>query len=187
MVLNPSELYINRSLRKLARKRLFEITVDHAFASVINHCSLPRTVEGEEETGTWITEDIKGAYCELHRQGFAHSIEAWQDGELVGGLYGVALGKVFYGESMFSRASGASKIAFTTLVQQLAAWGYELIDCQMHSQYLASFGSEDITREEFEQRLKDLIPGDLIENWRKGAHQPHNWRKEWAQAEHGFG
>lgn len=120
-----------------------------AFNEVINSCAKPRA----DDAGTWITADIKQAYNELHRLGIAHSVEAWQDGELVGGLYGVALGQVFFGESMFHSRTDASKVAFVTLVERLKCWGYQLIDCQVHTHHLTSLGAEEIDRDYFIQLL----------------------------------
>lgn len=150
-VLFPERLNISRSLRKTLRKRPFRITLDNAFAEVIEACSEPR--EGQD--GTWITEEMKQAYLHLHHIGFAHSAECWDGDTLVGGLYGVSLGHVFFGESMFARRSDASKIAFVHLVEQLKDWGFGLIDCQVHTGHLASLGAEDIPREKFLGLLDD--------------------------------
>lgn len=144
-VLFPNEFKIARSLRKTLRKHPFRVTLDTAFAAVIDACSEPRS----HDAGTWITEEMKQAYVQLHRIGFAHSVECWEDEELVGGLYGVSMGKVFFGESMFSRRTDASKVGFAHLVEQLKNWGFGLIDCQVHSGHLASLGAEDIPRDEF--------------------------------------
>jgi len=145
LVLFPDKLIISRSLRKTMRKNIFSITFDQAFNEVISACADPR----KDEAGTWITAEIKNAYNQLHRAGFAHSIEAWIDDELVGGLYGVALGQVFFGESMFHTRTDASKVAFATLVQYLKSWDYRLIDCQVHTTHLESFGAQEIEREDF--------------------------------------
>ncbi len=144
-VLFPDDLNVSRSLRKTLKKELYNVTLDTAFAEVMDACAEPR----DDDAGTWITDEMKDAYYDLHQQGHAHSVEAWQDDELVGGLYGVAIGKVFFGESMFTRRSDASKVAFVHLVQQLKNWGYALIDCQVHSGHLASFGAANIPRAEF--------------------------------------
>lgn len=144
-VLFPERLRVSRSLRKTLRKRRFEVTLDTAFADVIEACSEPRP----DQDGTWITEEMKQAYIRLHEIGFAHSAECWEQGRLVGGLYGVSLGRVFFGESMFARRSDASKVAFVHLVEQLKAWDFLLIDCQVHTAHLASLGAEDIARERF--------------------------------------
>jgi leucyl/phenylalanyl-tRNA--protein transferase len=148
-----AELHIGRTLRKTLRKRAFEITADTAFAAVIERCSEPRL----GQSGTWITDEMKQAYIALHRMGLAHSVESWREGELVGGLYGVALGRMFFGESMFSRASDASKVAFVHLVRQLIAWDFPLIDCQMRTDLLASFGARPMPRSEFTRRVTELV------------------------------
>jgi len=149
LVLFPEHLAVSRSLRKKLRKNSLLVTFDKVFDDVINACAKPRA----EDAGTWITADIKQAYNELHRLGIAHSVEAWQDGELVGGLYGLALGQVFFGESMFHSRTDASKVAFVTLVEQLKYWGYQLVDCQVHTHHLTSLGAEEIDREIFIQLL----------------------------------
>jgi len=145
LVLFPDKLALSRSLRKTIRKKMFFVTYDLAFNEVITNCAKPR----EDEAGTWITADIKSAYNELHRRGIAHSVETWFDGELVGGLYGVALGQVFFGESMFHTMTDASKVAFVTLVEDIKHWGYQLVDCQVHTQHLVSLGAEEISRDQF--------------------------------------
>jgi leucyl/phenylalanyl-tRNA--protein transferase len=152
-VLLPAELHIGRSLRKTLRKRPYEVRADTAFAEVVARCADPRP----GQAGTWITEEMKQAYIGLHVLGLAHSVESWHDGELVGGLYGVALGRVFFGESMFARASDASKVAFVHLVRQLVAWDFGLIDCQMRTDLLASFGARDMPRTQFTRRVAELV------------------------------
>lgn len=152
LVLFPENLYISRSLDKTLRKRPFDIHYDRAFDRVMTACAAPR----HEAGGTWITEEMKLAYQNLHRLGFAHSFEAWLDGELVGGLYGIAIGQVFFGESMFHTKTDASKVAFVHMARQLTAWGYRLIDCQVRSEHLLSLGAEDIPREDFQTLLKRL-------------------------------
>lgn len=158
LVLFPEKLVISRSLRKTLRKNIFAVTFDRAFTEVVAACANPR----KDAAGTWITTEIHQAYSRLHRAGYAHSVEAWLDDELVGGLYGVALGQVFFGESMFHTRTDASKVAFATLVQQLNAWGYQLIDCQVHTQHLESFGAEQIDRAYFAKLLDRFcaIPAD---------------------------
>ncbi|MCW8888675.1 MAG: leucyl/phenylalanyl-tRNA--protein transferase [Gammaproteobacteria bacterium] len=149
-VIFPKELKISKSLSKTLRKKIYRVTLDKAFDEVIEGCSQPRPTDDEEaEPGTWITDEMKQAYSELHRAGFAHSVEAWFEGELVGGLYGISMGKVFFGESMFARRSDASKVAFATLVGQLINWEFQLIDCQIASGHLSRFGAIDISREQF--------------------------------------
>lgn len=153
MVLFPDEFRMPRSLAKRLRRRDYEIRLDSAFAEVMRECSKPRS----EDAGTWITEEMIAAYCELHRLGYAHSVETWIDGKLAGGLYGVSLGRAFYGESMFARVSDASKIAFAHLVRQLSRWQFGLIDCQMNTAHLARFGAREITRAEFSLKLTELV------------------------------
>jgi leucyl/phenylalanyl-tRNA---protein transferase len=153
MVLFPSEFKISRSLRKTLLKNNYEVRVDSAFEQVMRACALPR--DGQD--GTWIQEDIIQAYVRLHHMGLAHSIETWMEGELVGGLYGVSLGRMFYGESMFSRKTDASKIALAHLTAQLKRWHFGMIDCQMNTPHLASMGAREIPRREFIMRLQELI------------------------------
>ena len=168
MVLIPAELKISRSLGKRLRnltkagKGNFEIRIDTAFERVMRACAAPR--EGHD--GTWITDDMIAAYTALYRCGSAHSVETWINGELDGGLYGVALGRMFYGESMFTRATDASKIALAHLVRQLDRWGFGLIDCQMNTSHLASFGAREIPRADFVRRLKVLV----------NCEPPHSWQ-----------
>ena len=154
LVLTPATLHVGRSLRKALRKKPYEIRLDTAFVQVIDACA--RTSR-PGQNGTWITRDMRAAYVELHRRGFAHSAEAWQGQRLVGGLYGVCLGGVFFGESMFAYASDASKLAFVTLVRQLAVWGVDLIDCQEHTEHLASLGAEEWPRFLFLQALERAV------------------------------
>lgn len=149
MVLPPDELKVSRSLRKVMRQGRFRVTLDQDFPAVIRACAAPRAYAH----GTWITEAISEAYIELHRRGIAHSVEAWQGDELVGGLYGLAMGRLFFGESMFSRATDASKVAFATLVEYLQGTGFALIDCQMHTRHLESLGAREISRAEFARYL----------------------------------
>ncbi|HJT52008.1 MAG TPA: leucyl/phenylalanyl-tRNA--protein transferase [Nitrosospira sp.] len=153
MVLLPKELRVTRSLGKSLKRGNYEIRVDSAFDEVIRGCAAPRG----GHCGTWIHEEMISAYRRLHEIGLAHSVETWVNQELVGGLYGVAIGKVFFGESMFSRVSDASKIAFVHLVRQLDHWGFGMIDCQMKTTHLASFGAREIPREDFSQKLKELV------------------------------
>ncbi|MGZ8241665.1 MAG: leucyl/phenylalanyl-tRNA--protein transferase [Methylobacter sp.] len=145
LVLFPDKLYISRSLRKTMRKQIFTVTIDQAFDKVIAACAKPR----KEGAGTWITKEINEVYNELHQLGIAHSAEAWLNDELVGGLYGVTLGRVFFGESMFHTKTDASKVVFASLVEQLKSWNYQLIDCQMHTPHLESLGAQEIDRNYF--------------------------------------
>lgn len=153
MVLFPRELKISRSLRKRMRRKDYEVRFDTAFAAVMRDCAAPR----EDHGGTWITREVIDGYCRLHELGLAHSVETWIDGELAGGLYGVALGRVFYGESMFTCVNDASKIAFAHLVRQLERWQFGIIDCQMRTAHLASFGAHEISRSEFRRHLDQLV------------------------------
>ena len=150
LVLFPEQLNVSQSLRKTLKKQKYTVTIDQAFTQVIRACAQPR----QAESGTWITDDIENAYSALHKLGVAHSAEAWLDGVLVGGLYGVAIGQVFFGESMFHTATDASKVAFATLVAKLKSWDYKLIDCQVHSTHLASLGAVEIDRTEFNHLIK---------------------------------
>lgn len=162
MVLFPGELKISRSLRKTLKKDNYEIRVDNAFSEVMQACAAPRG----EQPGTWIHAEMISAYTALHEMGVAHSVEVWMRGELMGGLYGVAQGKVFFGESMFSRIPDTSKIAFVHLVKQLERWGFHMIDCQMKTTHLASLGGREISREEFGQKLKELVNyTERVEKW----------------------
>jgi leucyl/phenylalanyl-tRNA--protein transferase len=153
MVLFPAELKISRSLRKALQKHDYRISVDCSFDQVIAACAMPR----RNQSGTWVNPGMIQAYQELHRMGHAHSVETWMDGKLAGGLYGVALGGVFFGESMFSRSTNASKIAFVHLVKQLARWRFGIIDCQMKTAHLASLGAREIPRREFTRTVEELI------------------------------
>lgn len=163
MVLYPEELYTSRSLRKLLRKEPFQVTFDTCFSEVIEACSESRA----GMAGTWITDSMKSAYIALHDAGTAHSVEVWSNRRLVGGLYGVAKGKVFFGESMFSRQDNASKVAFVYLVEQLKRWGFQLIDCQVSSEHLISLGASEISRKKFSQHLKSWVTAEnTCEQWK---------------------
>jgi leucyl/phenylalanyl-tRNA---protein transferase len=164
LVLFPDKLNISRSLSKTLRKQPFQIRYDSAFYRVVKACAEPRS----EESGTWITDDMLQAYLTLHHLGVAHSFEAWQDGQLVGGLYGIAIGQVFFGESMFHRKTDASKVVFAHLIQQLTAWDYQLIDCQVSSEHLLSLGAEDIPRSRFTE---------LLTKFCDRPPQPQAWQK----------
>lgn len=153
MVLFPEELKVSKSIRRVIRKGMFRVTFNQNFEQVIQHC---KTIDRKEQSGTWITDEMKKAYIELHKIGWAKSVEVWQfldsarnDRELVGGLYGVDLGTVFCGESMFSKVSNASKVAFIYLVERLEKENYKLIDCQVYNEHLASLGAREIPRNEF--------------------------------------
>lgn len=161
MVLPAAALHVPRSLAKTMRRGTYRVTLDSAFREVVQACA---SMDRPGQEGTWITNEMIAAYQELHRLGFAHSVEAWEDGALVGGLYGVSLGSAFFGESMFSRAPDASKVAFVTLVKDLARRGITLIDCQVHTDHLARFGAEEWPRE----RFLDALDVALRDPTRKG-------------------
>ena len=171
MVFKPSELHISRSLRRLLRKSHYRVTFDHAFSSVIHQCASPRS----EEEGTWITRDMEEAYIRFHDAGHAHSVEVWEEEDLVGGLYGVAIGSIFFGESMFSLRSNTSKIAVTALATRLQQWGFQLIDCQQHTRHLESLGAKVISRKDFVEQLN-----------RYCSIQPSgaNWEQSWQWNDH---
>jgi leucyl/phenylalanyl-tRNA--protein transferase len=160
-VLPPQEIHISRSLAKLLRQARFRVTFDQAFADVIQGCAGPRNYTD----GTWITSPMQAAYIELHERGVAHSVEVWKDDELVGGLYGLAIGRIFFGESMFSRTDNASKVGFATLVRHLHDWGFVLIDCQMPTQHLQSFGARPISREKFARYLQLYLDQPTVADW----------------------
>lgn len=153
-ILNTGELHISKSMRKFLRKHTFSVTVDSAFEDVIMACAdVPR----KEQEGTWIVPEMEQAYIDLHRLGYAHSVEVWDKGELVGGLYGVSLGHAFFGESMFSRVSNASKTAFILLSIALREKEYPLIDCQVYTSHLEQFGAVEVERDYFLERLEEEL------------------------------
>lgn len=153
-VVYPDKLKVSKSMRKVLRDNPFQITYNQEFEMVINNCG--NINRKGQSGGTWITRDMKKAYIDLHHAGFAHSVEVWEkeNGELVGGLYGVALGRCFSGESMFAKVSNASKAGFITLVKKLETLGFDLIDCQTHSNHLESLGGEYMTRQDFMNYLR---------------------------------
>ncbi len=150
LVLFPGQLHISRSLARTLRRRHFTVTLDTAFEQVIRECAAPRA----GQAGTWITPEMQAAYIRMHKLGHAHSVECWQQGRLVGGLYGLAMGRVFFGESMFTRVADASKVGFVTLVRQLQRRDYRLIDCQVHTGHLESLGATMLPRSEFTRLLE---------------------------------
>jgi leucyl/phenylalanyl-tRNA--protein transferase len=152
MILRPRALHVSASLRKRLRKRDYEVRADTAFAAVMQGCAAPRP----DQPGTWITRRMRAAYGRLHEAGHAHSIETWIDGALAGGLYGVAIGRAFFGESMFATCADASKIALVHLVRQLDRWGFGLVDCQMKTAHLASLGAVEIPRRAFVAEVAQL-------------------------------
>jgi len=153
-VLRPEDMHLGRSLKKVLRKAVFTVTLDQAFARVVHACkATPRP--GQD--GTWITEDMEHAYVHLHELGYAHSVEVWAGDELVGGLYGVALGGFFAGESMFSWAPDASKTGLAWLVRQLQIWGFELVDAQVRTETLARFGAIEVSRSSYLDEIRRLV------------------------------
>ncbi len=169
MVLFCAELKLSRSLGKNLRNKGYEVRIDSAFSRVIKACAGPR----KGEPGTWIGKEMQAAYVALHRAGHAHSFETWQEGRLVGGLYGVAIGRAFFGESMFSRATDASKVALVRLVETLRERGTPMIDCQQRTPLLASLGAREIPRRQFLRRLAALVNYDeLPEKWTRREAAP---------------
>lgn len=160
-VLFPDELHVSRSLRKVLRQQCYQVSFDRDFAAVIQACAAPR----DYADGTWITTPMQQAYLQLHQLGIAHSVEVWQDDKLVGGLYGLAMGRLFFGESMFSRADNASKVGFATLVERMRAWGFVLIDCQMPSHHLHNFGARAISRNAFADYLRQYLDQPSNADW----------------------
>ena len=183
MVLIPGEFKTSRSLAKILRRSNYEVRCDTAFEQVMRSCAASRAKNRTAQAGTWIGEDIIAAYCALHLQGYAHSVEIWMpkkllqleiesetrlgtdELELVGGLYGVSIGRMFYGESMFSDVSNASKIALAHLAKQLQRWQFGMIDCQMNTPHLATLGAREIPRSEFIVRLQELIHCAPLTHW----------------------
>lgn len=151
LILVPKEVRVSRSLKQTIRKGIYEVTIDAAFDRVVSGCA---EVHRERDGRTWITRDMHDAYVRLHRCGVAHSVESWHGEELAGGLYGVALGGAFFGESMFARETDASKVAFVSLLQRLAQWGFELIDCQVTTEHLMRLGAKNVARSTFLQMLR---------------------------------
>ena len=163
-ILYPADLHISRSLRKSLRTQGFAVTADRAFDDVIQRCAESRNAR----EGTWITSGMQEAYCTLHRMGYAHSVETWQNDQLVGGLYGLAIGKAFFGESMFSQITDASKTALVALSVSLTASGYHFIDCQVVSEHLNSLGAKAVPRYRFSSELKQAVETPVNET-------PWNW------------
>ena len=152
MVLYPNKLRVSKSMRNVINQNKYSVTFDKSFSEVIDNC---KTIFRADQGGTWITSDMKKSYLELHAKGIAHSVEVWDGEELVGGLYGVNVGKVFCGESMFSKKSNTSKLAFIALVRKLEEENYFMIDCQLYTNHLASLGAEEISRDIFLEELND--------------------------------
>jgi leucyl/phenylalanyl-tRNA--protein transferase len=154
-VLFPDELKISKTIKPLLNRNEFEFSINKSFTAVIHQC---KKTKRPGQKGTWITDEVEKAYCKMHELGYANSAEVWKDGELVGGLYGIRLGKMFFGESMFSKVSNASRYCFIKYVQQLKEEGVQLIDCQVYTEYLESFGARMISRKDFIQLLQNLLP-----------------------------
>ena len=165
MVLIPGEFRVSRSLAKSLRDTAYEARFDSAFEQVMRACAAPRN----GQRGTWIHEDMIAAYSALHALGYAHSVEVWRDDMLVGGLYGIAIGRMFYGESMFSAVPNGSKIALAHLTRQLDRWRFGMIDCQMNTPHLASLGAREIPRGEFIAKLQELVNCAPIPHWQFDA------------------
>ena len=153
-VLHLEDFHVSRSLRKTLRKAIFQVTADRAFDEVIAACA---TVSREGQNGTWITPEMQQAYCDLHGLGYAHSVETWFEGKLVGGIYGVSLGKAFFGESMFHRKTDASKVALTALVEKLKSWDFHFLDAQMTTEHMMSLGAREVSRRVFLKQLRSAL------------------------------
>jgi leucyl/phenylalanyl-tRNA--protein transferase len=167
-VIYPDAVHISRRLRRRLKQGLFTITSDQAFEEVIEACSGPR----RDQDGTWITPEMLKAYVHLHELGVAHSVEVHMDGELAGGIYGLALGRMFFGESMFSKRDDASKIALVALCHQLQQWGFSLLDCQVSNPHLLSMGAQEVSRETFEGYLSTASDQD---QWRQEFNDTNHW------------
>jgi leucyl/phenylalanyl-tRNA--protein transferase len=154
MILVPSKFKYSRSLKQKIKKDSYKVTMDSAFESVIMHCA---SVHNKSDGATWITDEMMEAYIQLHRSGVAHSVETWLDDKLVGGLYGISLGSAFFGESMFAKKSDASKVAFVFLIQQLQKWEFTLIDCQITTAHLKTFGAHEVSRKKFMTLLESAL------------------------------
>ncbi len=160
LVLYPAELKISRSLKKIFKQGVFEVTMDRAFEEVITECAQVRL---ENHEGTWIVDDMAQAYCRLHDSGLAHSVEAWQDNRLAGGLYGVSLGSCFFGESMFTRVTNASKVALVALAQHLKPLDFAFIDCQITTAHLTRFGAREISRARYLGELAEALKAATLQ------------------------
>ncbi|PHS71679.1 MAG: leucyl/phenylalanyl-tRNA--protein transferase [Cycloclasticus sp.] len=161
MVLRPAEIHLSKSLQKVLKKAEFNCTYDRDFSAVIQACA-----QRSDEEGTWITGSMKKAYQALHAIGYAHSIEVWKNNQLVGGLYGVAIGQFYFGESMFSRCSNASKVGFAFLMENLQEWQYQYVDCQLQSNHLETLGAYEISRNDFSTLLDKYCPRKVsIDAW----------------------
>jgi len=154
LVLYPEEIRVSKTLKKIIKKKMFHVTMDSAFVQVINQCAKIRL---QNNQGTWVVKEMIDAYCKLHESGFAHSVEAWYQGELAGGLYGVSLGRCFFGESMFTRVSNASNVVLVKLVEYLNALSFDMIDCQLTTEHLLRFGAREIPRVSFLKQLEESL------------------------------
>lgn len=176
MILKPSSFHLSRSLRKRLRQNAFSLALDHDFEAVIARCA---SVARDDQPGTWITQAMQQAYVAMHQLGFAHSIEVYRDGDLVGGLYGIKLGKVFFGESMFSQTSDASKVALFMLCALSETLSIAIIDCQMQTNHLASLGAQTVARETFEQYLPGASQQPIGQSWHKPPQSLASWRGQY--------
>jgi leucyl/phenylalanyl-tRNA--protein transferase len=168
-VMYPAHLKISKSMNQVLKKQVFTITFDANFEGVMKAC---QTIRRQGQSGTWITDDMLAAYSELHRLGFAHSVEAWQGSELVGGLYGVSLGSAFFGESMFAKVSNASKAAYITLVKKLEKLDFQLIDCQVYTEHLDSLGAVNIPRTHFITQVNQALQSATLQgNWNEKLYE----------------
>jgi len=172
MVLFTDKVKLSKSLKKTLRTSSLTITFDRAFEQVISSCSQPRSDLAEDNNGTWIHPEMIAAYVKLHQLGHAHSVECWQQDKLVGGLYGIAIGKVFFGESMFSHVRDSSKMALVALCQQLQRWDFKFIDCQVYSDHLASLGAQELPQSEFSHYLKEFCPQQHSHIWQLDSDLP---------------
>jgi len=171
-VLLPERVHISSRTRRRYNSGCYSVTADSAFAGVMAACAEPR----DGVAGTWITAELTASFCELHRRGISHSVEVWQGEELVGGIYGMALGKVFFGESMFSRAVDASKIALVALCQHLQRWSFGLLDCQVTNPHLLSMGAQEMPRHEFESRISSLVARPATsDHWQNSFETAKRW------------
>ncbi|MDH4276428.1 MAG: leucyl/phenylalanyl-tRNA--protein transferase, partial [Gammaproteobacteria bacterium] len=161
LVLFPNEFKASHSMRRSFRRAAYRVSFDQAFRQVLQKCAEPRP--GQD--GTWLSTEMQEAYTELHHQGWAHSVEVWEDSELVGGVYGIAIGAAFFGESMFSRRDDTSKIALWYLVRHLQAWGFEIVDCQVRTDHLVSLGAREISRTDFSAALNQACPKVVHAPW----------------------
>ncbi len=172
LVLYPNELHVSRSLNKVINKGVFNVTMDCAFEKVISECARVRL---ENQEGTWIMDEMVAAYCRLHAAGFAHSVEVWHESRLCGGLYGVSLGKCFFGESMFNRVTNASKVALVALAEHLRVWDFAFIDCQIATSHLKRFGAREISRAQYLNELDHAL---------ETPHRRGSWTPEVARRLH---